>query len=172
MKLAKVPRAALDVSLRLTRAPVDALIDLVPDAAGGPRSVAQRVLDEVDYRTRALLGLNAEDREIREPPAESWWKHAAESMEPRAESMEPRAESVEPPAGSVEPLAESPEPPASPAAPPPPSHEQIAARAFELYEQRIPGDADSHWETAERELGDPLSRAAPSGRAAPARSSA
>jgi Protein of unknown function (DUF2934) len=33
-----------------------------------------------------------------------------------------------------------------------PSHEEIAARAYELYEQGATGDADAHWLAAEREL--------------------
>jgi Protein of unknown function (DUF2934) len=33
-----------------------------------------------------------------------------------------------------------------------PSHEKIATRAYELYEQGAPGDADAHWLAAEREL--------------------
>ena len=36
---------------------------------------------------------------------------------------------------------------------PAPSHEAIAARAYELYEQGAPGDRVEHWLTAERELG-------------------
>jgi hypothetical protein len=35
---------------------------------------------------------------------------------------------------------------------PEPSHEEIAARAYELYERGVPGDADSHWAAAKREL--------------------
>ncbi len=37
-------------------------------------------------------------------------------------------------------------------APPGPSHEQIAVRAHELYEQGYPGDAEAHWLAAERDL--------------------
>jgi Protein of unknown function (DUF2934) len=33
-----------------------------------------------------------------------------------------------------------------------PSHERIAVRAYELYEQGSPGDADAHWLAAEAEL--------------------
>ncbi len=33
-----------------------------------------------------------------------------------------------------------------------PSHEQIAARAYELYEQGFPGDAESHWSAAQQQL--------------------
>jgi Protein of unknown function (DUF2934) len=33
-----------------------------------------------------------------------------------------------------------------------PSHEDIAARAYELYQRGVPGDAQSHWELAKREL--------------------
>lgn len=33
-----------------------------------------------------------------------------------------------------------------------PSHEEIAARAYELYQRGVPGDAQSHWEAAKREL--------------------
>ena len=33
-----------------------------------------------------------------------------------------------------------------------PSHEDIAARAYELYERGSPGDAQAHWLAAEREL--------------------
>lgn len=33
-----------------------------------------------------------------------------------------------------------------------PSHEDVAVRAYELYAQGAPGDADGHWHTAEREL--------------------
>jgi hypothetical protein len=33
-----------------------------------------------------------------------------------------------------------------------PSHGEIAARAYELYAQGAPGDADGHWHAAEREL--------------------
>jgi DUF2934 family protein len=33
-----------------------------------------------------------------------------------------------------------------------PSHEEIAARAYELHERGVPGDAQSHWEAAKREL--------------------
>jgi hypothetical protein len=34
----------------------------------------------------------------------------------------------------------------------PPTHEEIAARAFEMYEHGEPGDAAAHWHAAEREL--------------------
>lgn len=33
-----------------------------------------------------------------------------------------------------------------------PSHEEIAARAYELYQRGVPGDANSHWEAARRQL--------------------
>jgi hypothetical protein len=33
-----------------------------------------------------------------------------------------------------------------------PSHEEIAARAYELHQRGVPGDAQSHWEAAKREL--------------------
>lgn len=32
------------------------------------------------------------------------------------------------------------------------SHEQIAARAYELYQQGLPGGAEAHWLAAEQEL--------------------
>jgi hypothetical protein len=35
---------------------------------------------------------------------------------------------------------------------PEPSHEEIAACAYELYQRGVPGDANSHWEAAKREL--------------------
>jgi hypothetical protein len=35
---------------------------------------------------------------------------------------------------------------------PTPSHDDIAARAYELYERGAPGTPDDHWRTAEREL--------------------
>jgi hypothetical protein len=40
----------------------------------------------------------------------------------------------------------------APDAPPGTSHDQIAARAYELYEQGHPGDAEAHWLAAERDL--------------------
>ena len=36
--------------------------------------------------------------------------------------------------------------------PPEPSREDIAARAYELYTQGLPGDAEGHWLAAEQEL--------------------
>lgn len=33
-----------------------------------------------------------------------------------------------------------------------PSHEEIAARAYDLYQRGVPGDARAHWEAAKREL--------------------
>lgn len=35
---------------------------------------------------------------------------------------------------------------------PAPSHEQVAVRAYELYAQGAPGDAEAHWLAAERDL--------------------
>jgi hypothetical protein len=36
-----------------------------------------------------------------------------------------------------------------------PSHDEIAARAYELYESNAPGDAAAHWLSAERQLTSP-----------------
>jgi hypothetical protein len=49
--------------------------------------------------------------------------------------------------------AEPPAPPASADKPSSePSQEEIAARAYELYQRGVPGDAHAHWEAAKREL--------------------
>ncbi len=128
MRLPKAPRTVLDVSLRLARAPVDAAIDLIPERRGCPRAAARRAVDTVDTGARSLLGLTSEDRETRESPA------------PQPPAPQPPA--PQPPAPAVR----APEPPRAP------THEEIAARAFELYERGVPGDAESHWQAAEREL--------------------
>jgi hypothetical protein len=43
-------------------------------------------------------------------------------------------------------------PPAAATRSRPPSHDEIAARAFELYEHGTPGGPEQHWAAAEREL--------------------
>ena len=39
-----------------------------------------------------------------------------------------------------------------------PSREVIAVRAYELYAQGVPGDADAHWLAAEQQLGSEAAR--------------
>jgi len=41
--------------------------------------------------------------------------------------------------------------------PPAPSHEEVAVRAHELYEEGYPGDAEAHWLAAEQELTSKIS---------------
>ena len=101
---------------------------------------------------RLLLGRASGDGEV--------WEVAPEAPPPapapkRAPAAKPA--SAAKPAGVANVAPEA--PPRAPVAPPsPPSENEIAARAFELYEQGVPGGAQSHWDIAERELGAPARR--------------
>lgn len=165
----------LDVSLRLARAPVDAAIQLIPEHRARPRAAAEWAIDAVDSGTRSLLGLTSEGREVREPPPDPTPRPAAR---PRPRSPQPPASAVPAPTAAVPaptaavaaptaavpaaaasvPAPATPSPPPEPEPEPEPdpprspAHEEIAARAFELYEQGVPGDAESHWQAAERAL--------------------
>src|SRR5687768_11296672 len=60
-----IPRAAVDVYLRVARLPVDTAVGLLPGDDQGIRPAAQLTVDRADATLRDLAGLVLADRELR-----------------------------------------------------------------------------------------------------------
>jgi hypothetical protein len=174
MNLRAIRRTTLDNTLKLARLPFDCAVRLIAGDAAGAKSAAKRAIDRADALMRAVVGVSMPEASPR-PDARAR-SHAAPQESPtlhrrqatpherrRAPARPPsqRAAAARRPAPSrIAPApqraAASPEPApalqATPGASAPPSQEDIAVRAYELYQGGMPGGADEHWREAEREL--------------------
>jgi hypothetical protein len=178
MNLPVIRRTTLDNTLKLARLPFDSAIRLIPGDALGSKSAAKRAVDRVDALMRAVVGVPMpeaspvyEARERADVAPQAQPRPVQRGQVPRREHIRnpakppsQRAAAARRPAPfrvapTSQPAAASPDSPSGPQtaqpSPAPPSLEEIAVRAYQLYESGMPGDADAHWRAAERELRSP-----------------
>jgi hypothetical protein len=139
MNVRAMPRTAVESYLRLIRLPVDAAIRLLSgNGAGANSSVlpgngpgANSSANPPDEALRSgprietpTPTLSANPKAARQNGAQGINRHSSDEFE---------AGFLHGKAGSG-------------------SHEEIAARAYELYERGVPGTAEAHWLAAEREV--------------------
>jgi hypothetical protein len=172
-------RAAINTSLEIARMPLDGAIRLLPDQV---RPTAKRAVDQTERTARTVLSAALRDRRLKEPgsklaktdrtaaPTSATTARPAPEPVGPVPAAEPGARPAPRPAPHTTPAprpqraaaARRPRHEATPAAKPrakrpaaapsEPSQEAIAARAYELYEQGLPGGPNDHWQAAVRDL--------------------
>lgn len=132
MNLCSVPRTAVASYLRLVRLPLDAAISMLPSS-------------------RARAHSAGEERERAFGPRDEANQADADLAE-RAERATERRERARDGAMGFDRTEEPTQTNTTHRDAVPRTDEQIAARAYELYERGVAGGADAHWLAAEREL--------------------
>ncbi len=148
MNVGEAPRVVVDKCLRLVRLPMDFAVGLLPGDGNGVRTMARLAVDRADATLRgvasALLG-DAGPAQASDGPPDGGLAHEPGGPLDAGLAHEPGEQPD--PAPAQDPHRQEKHQDAEP-----PSEDEIAARAYELYQRGMPGSPDEHWLAAEREM--------------------